>query len=211
MTTYVYIDGFNFYYGAVKDTPYKWLDFRCLFHRLLQPHHKILSIKYFTALVSGKLDPDQPVRQKTYLRALQKHIPEISVYYGQFNSHNKSLPLAHQIIDASAKTLRYATVIKTEEKGSDVNLAVQLLNDAWLDRFDCAVVVSNDGDLRESLRIAKEDLHKKIGLVTPWRYVPLNTLRKYCIFVKPAREGLLASCQLPDPIPGTSIHKPKVW
>ena len=24
MGTWVYIDGFNLYYGAVKDTPYKW-------------------------------------------------------------------------------------------------------------------------------------------------------------------------------------------
>lgn len=211
MRTYIYVDGFNFYYGAVKDTTYKWLDFRCLFQRLLQPHHKILSIKYFTAIVSGKLDPDQPVRQKTYLRALQKYLPEISFYYGQFNSHNKSLPLASPIKDTSGKHLHYATVIKTEEKGSDVNLAVQLLNDAWLDKFDCAVIVSNDGDLRESLRIVSEDLKKKIGLVTPWRYKPLKTLMKYCLFVMPVRKGVLAACQLPDPIPGTSIRKPNIW
>jgi uncharacterized LabA/DUF88 family protein len=45
----------------------------------------------------------------------------------------------------------YETIIKTEEKGSDVNLAVHLLNDAWLDHYDCAVVVSNDSDLAEDL------------------------------------------------------------
>jgi hypothetical protein len=26
MRTSIYIDGFNLYYGAVKDTPYKWLN-----------------------------------------------------------------------------------------------------------------------------------------------------------------------------------------
>ena len=52
MRTYIYIDGFNFYYGAVKDTPYKWLDVKALFAKILQPHHAILRIKYFTALVS---------------------------------------------------------------------------------------------------------------------------------------------------------------
>ena len=36
---------------------------------------------------------------------------------------------------------------KTEEKGSAVNLAVHLLNDGWLDAYDCAVVISNDSDL----------------------------------------------------------------
>ena len=53
MPTYIYIDGFNFYYGAVRGTPYKWLDFMALFTKLLKPpKYEILSIKYFTALVS---------------------------------------------------------------------------------------------------------------------------------------------------------------
>ena len=43
---------------------------------------KITNIKYFTAIVSGMFDSGQPIRQKTYIRALQKYIPEISVYYG---------------------------------------------------------------------------------------------------------------------------------
>jgi hypothetical protein len=68
MRTYIYIDGFNFYYGAVKGTPYKWLDFKALFQKLLSPKHQIQALKYFTALVSGKLDPDQPIRQKTFIR-----------------------------------------------------------------------------------------------------------------------------------------------
>jgi len=44
-------------------------------------------------------------------------------------------------------------IVKTEEKGSDVNLAVHLLNDAWLNLYDCAVVISNDSDLAESCRL----------------------------------------------------------
>ena len=30
----VYIDAFNLYYGAVKDTPYRWLDLDALCRRL---------------------------------------------------------------------------------------------------------------------------------------------------------------------------------
>jgi hypothetical protein len=97
MRTYIYIDGFNFYYGAVKDTPYKWLDFKELFENLLDSSHQIISIKYFTAIVTGKIDPNQPIRQKTYLRALKKYIPEVSIYYGEFLSHNVFKPLAYPI------------------------------------------------------------------------------------------------------------------
>ena len=212
MRTYIYIDGFNFYYGAVKDTPYKWLDFKKLFESLLAPAHQILSIKYFTAIVTGKIDPGQPIRQKTFIRALKKFIPEISVYYGEFLSHNVFKPLAYPIDQNTfGKKIKFVNVIKTEEKGSDVNLAVHLLNDAWLDHYDCAVVVSNDSDLAESLRLVKEQHKKKIGLITPGKTHPSRELLKYADFTKRIRKGVLGASQLPDPIPGTTIHKPKVW
>jgi hypothetical protein len=37
MRTYVYIDAFNLYYGALKGTPYKWLDVKALFGSILKP------------------------------------------------------------------------------------------------------------------------------------------------------------------------------
>jgi len=212
MRTYVYVDGFNFYYGAVKETPYKWLDFKSLFQKLLAPAHQILSIKYFTSTVTGIFDPNSPVRQKTYIRALKKHIPEISVYYGHFLSHNKFKPLTYPVNKKIfGKKIKFAMVVETEEKGSDVNLATHLLNDAWLDKFDCAVVASNDGDLKESLRIVKNDLKKEIGLMTPWRYHTYRALLKYNSFTKRIRKGPLSASQLPDPIPGTTIRKPASW
>ncbi len=212
MRTYIYIDGFNFYYGAAKDTPYKWLNFKKLFECLLDSSHQIISIKYFTAIVTGKIDPDQPTRQKTYLRALKKYIPEISVYYGKFLSHNVFKPLAYPINrNLFGKDIKFVNVIKTEEKGSDVNLAVHLLNDVWLDLHDCAVIVSNDSDLSESLRLVKEQHKKKIGLITPGKTHPSKELLKYSDFTKRVRKGVLAASQLPDPIPGTTIHKPAVW
>ena len=212
MRTYIYIDGFNFYYGAVKGTPYKWLDIKKLFELLLNPKNKIISIKYFTARVSGKIDPDQPIRQKTFIRALQKHIPEISVHYGEFLSHNVFMPLAYQIDkNLFGKAIKFASVIKTEEKGSDVNLALHLLNDAWLNLYDCAVVVSNDSDLAESLKLVKTQHKKIIGLITPSNTHPSRELMQYADFNKRIRKGVLAASQLPDPIPGTNIKKPSAW
>lgn len=55
-------------------------------------------------------------------------------------------------------------IIKTEEKGSDVNLAVHPLNDGWLDAYDCAVVVSNDSDLAEAMRLVKARKERKLAL-----------------------------------------------
>jgi uncharacterized LabA/DUF88 family protein len=208
--TFIYIDGFNLYYGSVKGTLFKWLDLRKFFQTVLHEKHLILSIKYFTALVSSPPhDPQKTTRQQTYLRALKHYIPEIEIYYGHFLSNPIRAPLV-----TPTKRRKFADVIKTEEKGSDVNLAVHLLNDAWLDKYDCAIVVSNDSDLAESMRFVKEEHHKMMGLFAPGisgeRKIS-RQLMKYASFVRPIRPETLKASQLPDLIPGTNIHKPKSW
>jgi len=66
--TYVYVDGFNLYYRALKRTKYKWLNIATLVKGLLDSDNDIQCIRYFTAPVSGKHDPGQPVRQQRYLQ-----------------------------------------------------------------------------------------------------------------------------------------------
>jgi uncharacterized LabA/DUF88 family protein len=204
--TYVYVDGFNLYYGCLKNSPYKWLDLKQLFVHLLKLNHEILRIKYFTAMVSSPPnDPQKAARQEVYLRALRAYIPEIEIYLGHFLSKPVRAPLTNP-----TGRQRYAEVIRTEEKGSDVNLAVHLLNDAWLDEFDCAVVASNDSDLAESMRLVKSR-GKILGLITPGKRRTSRQLRSYATFVKSIRSGgVLEASQLPDPIPGTRLHKPAV-
>ena len=208
MRTAIYVDGFNLYYRTVRGTPHKWLDLKALFTRVLKPSHNIIRIKYFTALVSPTPhDPDKTSRQKTYLRALRCHIPEIEIHYGHFLSHEVKAPLARPVPGRA-----FETVIKTEEKGSDVNLAVHLLNDAWLDVYDCAVVVSNDSDLAEAMRLVGfHHPSKVIGLVSPEEGRTSKQLKIHANFIRPIRKSVLPACQLPDPIPGTTIHKPVGW
>ena len=89
MRTFVYVDGFNLYYGALKGSSWKWLDLVTLFEQVLQPHHQILAVKYFTARVSGTArNPSKPQRQDVYLRALRRYRPQVEVYFGHFLSHS---------------------------------------------------------------------------------------------------------------------------
>ena len=62
----VYIDGFNFYYGAVKGTPWKWLDLQAYWERIRQDDD-IRQIYYFTSQVR---EPSRLARQRDYLAAL---------------------------------------------------------------------------------------------------------------------------------------------
>lgn len=141
VATTIYIDGFNLYYGALRNTPHKWLDVEALCRRLL-PKDDINRIRYFTARITARPDdPQQAQRQETYLRALRT-LPLVSIHYGHFLTHPVRLPLANPRPSGP----RTAEVFRTEEKGSDVNLASHLLLDAFQKNCETAVVVSNDSD-----------------------------------------------------------------
>lgn len=91
---------------------------------------------------------------------------------------------------------------------------MHLLNDAWLNAYDCAVLVSNDSDLAEPLRLIKSQLHKKIELIFPnedKKRKPSRQLAQYADFIKRIKQGVLKNSQLPTNIPGTSISKPAAW
>jgi uncharacterized LabA/DUF88 family protein len=205
LRTCVYIDGFNLYYGQLKGTPYKWLDLNALCRAYLDPvNNDIRKIKYFTALVKSRpSDPDQSNRQQIFLRAL-KTLPDLEIIYGHFLSHVISMPRADGI--------GMVQVIKTEEKKSDVNIAAHMLNDAFKDLYDLAVLISNDSDLSEPLRIISTELGKKIGILNP-HDKQSSELGKYAIFKKQIRKGALASCQFPEKLSDKNgaFRKPAGW
>jgi hypothetical protein len=203
--TFVYVDGFNLYYGAVRGTPYKWLDVAKMCELLL-PKNRIARVKYFTARVAARPhDPSQPARQEALLQALSCS-PAFEIFYGHFLVNRVTLPRA----DGGGPI----TVWKTEEKGSDVHLASQLLHDAHLGRFEVAVLVTNDSDLAPPVRIVREELGLPVGILNPHREHPSVELGRAALFRKPIREGVLQAAQLPNPVidaAGRQIHKPASW
>ena len=209
--TIVYVDGLNLYYGCLKNSPYKWLDIKSLFTKLLNESHKITKIKYFTARISDRKNNDGCAsRQQCYLRALDAFTSELEIYYGHFLTHEVKAVL----VNPRPNKLTTVKVYKTEEKGSDVNLALHLLNDSWLNAYDCAVLVSNDSDLACALQLVKAQQHKRIGLIFPTtdkQRKPSRQLVKYADFVKEIRRKALSNSQLPKIIPNTNIYKPKEW
>lgn len=205
---WVYIDGFNLYYGAVKGTPYRWLDVRVMCELLL-PDLEVEKIKYFTARVSGRTgDPGQPTRQQIYLRALRT-LPGLEIILGSFLSHDVMMALAEPVPGQS----KFALVVKTEEKGSDVNMASHMIHDAHKQAYDVAVLVSNDSDLLAPVRIVRHEMGIPVGILNPHRYTPSKTLMPYATFVKKIREGVLEASQLPPRLKDDKgeIRKPEAW
>lgn len=204
--TNVYVDGFNLYYGAVRRTPYKWLDLHKLC-TLLLPESEIHRIRYFTALVkSTATDPQKTQRQKTFIRALET-LPNLTVHYGSFLSSTVRMPLAEP-----RPGRRNALVVKMEEKGSDVNLASMLLMDGFRGDYEAAVVLSNDSDLVLPIRIVTEELKLPVGLLNPHKRFAVELL-KVATFRKQIRTGVLSASQLPETLADKNgtITRPRGW
>ncbi|QYJ15191.1 6-hydroxy-3-succinoylpyridine 3-monooxygenase HspA [Rubrobacter xylanophilus DSM 9941] len=206
-STNVYVDGFNLYYGCLKGTPFKWLDLSKLCGILLKGN-AVNRIRCFTARVRPRPgDPNQQQRQQVYIRALET-IPNLSVHYGHFLAHPVRMPLANPR-PSGPKTVE---AIKTEEKGSDVNLATYLLYDGFRGDYEVAVVVSNDSDLLEPIRIVRRELGLTVGILNPQKR-PSRVLAQEADFLKQIRAGALKASQFPTTLKDAHgiITKPKEW
>ncbi|MDQ3702935.1 MAG: NYN domain-containing protein [Chloroflexota bacterium] len=208
MRTSVYIDGFNLYYGCAKGTPYRWLDLGKLCSLLLRGH-TITRLRYFTALVGPRPgDPDKRFRQQTYIRALET-IPGLSVHYGHFLSGPERMLVANPLPGRS----RTVEVVRTQEKGSDVNLATFLLMDGFRGDYELAVVISNDSDLKTPIELLRAELGLQVGVLSPHRNTS-HALRTAASFYQPIRKGVVAASLFPGAMSdarGRTITKPPRW
>ena len=98
-----------------------------------------------------------------------------------------------------------------EGKGSDVNLAVHLLNDAWKGLFEAAVVISNDTDLVLPIRMVSRERNLPVFVVCPGRWQVAPQLREAATHIRHIRSGMLRAAQFPETLSGTTITKPAGW
>jgi len=239
--TFIYIDGLNLYRGILEQRPrYKWLDLIAFSKRIVGQKYCVEKVKYFTAIVEPFLDPGQPKRQRDYLGALKKCYPQmLQVIEGSFalrlkyyrkairlNPRNlpstlEGQPLPPQPACEENGFYYYSSksgveVIRPEEKGSDVNLAAHLVNDASKGQYETALVISNDSDLVEAMRIARDEWRKEILWTNPTlahgrRRKGAKEFRQFGFKEKKIWRGSLKNSQLPDKIGGTNIERPSVW
>jgi len=210
MRVYVYVDGFNLYYRALRKSQNKWLNPVALSARLLDPTDSVDAVRYFTARVSPRsTDPDAPRRQQLYFSALCS-LPQVSIHYGRFLRKTKWRPIVNPDWNPHVNI----EVHDTEEKGSDVSLASHLLHDGWLGRYDAALVLSQDSDLLEPLRMVSQDLGKIVGLVWLDGSKPNRKMVAATSFVRHATQADFAAAQFPNPVVkanGQRVSKPSSW
>ena len=131
---FAHIDGFNLYHGMLdaRLQHARWLDLRALLAALLRPHQQLCLVRYFTARIR---DDREAAREQAALIDAVLARGGVEIEFGHF--------LSTTVVCRRCGVARK----KHEEKRTDVNMAVRLLEDAFDDRFDLAIVVSADSDL----------------------------------------------------------------
>ena len=198
-----YVDGFNLYFG-LKDSGFKryyWLDVASLAQSLLKPGQALSATHYFTARIrsNGHNSADQK-RQNDYLEALALQGARC-----QFGHYLQKTRRCRQC---------GATWPDFEEKMTDVNIAIQLLGDAFDDAFDVALIVSGDSDLTTPIRRVRERFPNKRLIVAfpPGRYS--SELKRNASGYLTIGEDKLRASQLPDPLikpDGFVVSRPTSW
>lgn len=217
LNTNIYIDGLNLYYGSLRSTHLKWLDIGALCARLL-PGHNIKRIRYFTARVLAlPHDPDAPVRQDIYLRALRT-VPNLQIHdesrFAERIVLLPQFPLAY-IQNNYCRPPQKVQVQRLEEKRTDVNLASWLLYDCCSGDFDKAVVVSNDSDLSQPIEIVTSKYGKEVGIINPHpkEYRSKELCNRATWYMRTINKKALVACQFPLTLTDVigAFAKPPSW
>ena len=180
LKTRIYIDGYNLYYGCLKNTSYKWLDLKQMVSKILATVYfgeledqfefelQPLAIKYFTApiLKNFAKSNDSVPDQNAYHKALVAYIGnEIQIITGEYDASHAR---AHRFQKGrSARECEKVEIWKLVEKQSDVALALNAYSDAIRGEIDHVVIVTNDTDIVPALKLIKEHTNAKVGIIAP--------------------------------------------
>jgi len=226
MRAFFYIDGFNLYKSRLQRLrQFRWLNIHSLAEILVPTGTTVDKVNFYTAYVSGKIDPDAVQKQQAYMAALRT-LPTVEIHSGNFNIGNRWVKLVHPpdarpngyVWNNPFPEFVFASI--PQEKGSDVKLGVHLVRDAFQGNFDVAYVITNDTDLVEPIRIVTGELGKPVVIVAPirqrhWqRPVPATPLRNAATNVAYIDDTDLANAQFPDQVAkgnGKVLTKPVDW
>ena len=172
MKTAVYVDGFNFYYGCLHNTPYKWLDLPALLNSIIfvqNPKSELVMHRYFTADVPSKFSRKGTIAnqsQDQYLKALRlRHGNTFEVHKGYYTAEKYSALSYNKPPALDNKT----EIWKLEEKQTDVAMATYSYRDLAINKeLRQIVICTNDTDLEPPLELIRNDMpHVQIGLIIP--------------------------------------------
>jgi len=163
----VLIDGFNYYhkltlYQKRHKICVKWLDYMSLLKSAIKSHIGStdfeLEVIFFTAIAKHR-SIDSQTRHRTYIKALK--FSGINVVLGEFKEK-----YIYPCKDCQQKRPD-EKILKHEEKHTDVNVAITLLEKAMTNQFDRAYLLSEDNDYVPVVKRVKELYPQKEIIICP--------------------------------------------
>ena len=164
----VLIDGFNYYhklkeYQNKYNKCVKWLDYRSLAESWLTPNDDIngMMIYYFSAIATWR-GANSVAKHKIYIEALKSRgiIPVLGEFKQKKIHRCKS---GEKCINCTCEPDK-EKLIRHEEKNSDVNLAITLIEKSIKKEFDKCFILSADNDFATAISRAKQ-LNPKIKII----------------------------------------------
>lgn len=154
------IDGFN-YYHKLKEyqdrygTCVKWLDYRSLVESWLtdEDDKSNVEIIYFSAIANWR-GADSVLRHKLYLEAL--NVANVKVVLGEFKEKKTHRCKSTEKCSNCTCQPDKKKLVRHEEKNSDVNLAITLIEKSIKGEFDKCFILSADNDFTTAISRARE-------------------------------------------------------
>lgn len=196
-----FVDGFNLYHSLKEDPHcrrFLWLDLVKLANRFKKNEDELVGVYYFSALAIWK--PESVKRHQIFLSALKNR--NVQIVLGEFKTKDRYCYRCR------------STLQSREEKQTDVNIAIYLLEEAFKDHYDTAFILSGDTDLVPAILSVKRNFaNKRIGVLFPinrWA----NELKTVCHFWRKIDKKDLSQSQFPDQISlpsGAILNRPLTW
>jgi uncharacterized LabA/DUF88 family protein len=205
-----FIDGYNFYHSVLEmirschganRQDLKWVNLWRLMEVFLAPsREKLTGVHYFSAYATWK--PDAMIRHRAFVKAL-KHVG-VTVKMGSFKESKKRCRNCG------------SEWPERNEKGSDVNLALELLSQAQQGSFDKALVLTADTDLIPAIQMVREKFPSLeiFAMLPRQRYVAAHAMRHVCNGAYKLQIYHLESCLFPEEITlsdGTIVKRPEKY
>lgn len=196
-----FVDGFNLYHSLKGNPQYHrflWIDLKKLAERFMKKEDTLAGIYYFSALATWK--PDSVKRHKIFLSALNTR--NVKIVLGEFKTKERYCHYCK------------SSIHNREEKQTDVNIAIYLLEKALKKHYDTAFILSADTDLVPAILSVKRNFpEKRIGILFPinrWA----EELKVVCHFWRKIEKKDLSQSQLPEQLilpAGKILNRPPAW
>ncbi len=119
---FIFIDGSNFYHSLVSSFGTAKIDLE-LFCKTISQSGELIRINYYTSPVS-RFDNSEAYKSQQKFFEKIKEIKLLNLFLGRLEKHGNA----------------------RIEKGVDVKIATDLISGAYNNKFDVAIIVSNDSD-----------------------------------------------------------------